>query len=237
MNRYAEQVVALIGAENAFSAALADSFAQEGAIVERIDADRSDLASTQAALGEIARKHGRLDVMLTNVLLPMPPEAALGAAESTPEQWEAQQRRFYTLPAMAAVTAGRIMRAQGHGSIVHLGPVHGLFAQAERAAYCAAAAGLFMHTRALAVEWGALGIRVNAIACGVLPSDMAAPSPASDAALLSRIPMGRRAEYREVCEAALFLGGDEASFITGDVLRVDGGWTAYHLFFPFETAF
>jgi 3-oxoacyl-[acyl-carrier protein] reductase len=54
---------------------------------------------------------------------------------------------------------------------------------------------------------------------------------------LSRIPMGRMGDLSEVVEAVTFLASDEASFVTGEVLRVDGGWTAYHLFYPFEEAF
>ena len=52
-----------------------------------------------------------------------------------------------------------------------------------------------------------------------------------------RIPMGRMGSINEVVETALFLAGDEASFVTGEVIRVDGGWTAYHLFYPFDEAF
>ena len=237
MQRYPNKIVVLAGIENELTAALGEAFKAEGALLARIDPALSEPREVAAAVLGAAREHGRLDVLLTNYLLPMPHEAALPATETGPEIWEAQQRQFFTLPALAATAAGRVMLAQGYGSVVHLGPVHGLFTQAQRAAYSAAAAGLFMHTKALAVEWGAWNVRVNAIACGVLPAQRGVLEPVSDETLRSRIPMGRRAEYREVCEAALFLAGDEASFVTGEVLRVDGGWTAYHLFYPFETAF
>ncbi len=235
MGRYSEKIIVFAGIENELTAALGEAFKAEGAEIARIDPALREPGAITAAIAEAAREHGKIDALATNYLLPMPREAALLSAEASPEIWEMQQRQFCTLPAMAATAAGRVMLAQGYGSIVHLGPVHGLFAQAQRAAYSAAAAGLFMHTKALAVEWGARNVRVNAIACGVLPEQRG--EPVSDETLRSRIPMGRRAEYREVCEAALFLAGDEASFVTGEVLRVDGGWTAYHLFYPFETAF
>ncbi len=237
MNRYKDKIALIAGADNPLSEALAESFREEGAAITIFDSRLNDPGELRAAVEDVRREHGRIDVLVTNYLLPMPREAVIDAAELTPDLWEAQQRRFLALPIATAHAAGRVMLAQGSGSIVHLCPVHGLFAQARRAAYCAAAGGLLMHTKALAVEWGARGVRVNAIACGVLPTDPNAPSSTPEKTLLSRIPMGRAAEYREVCEAALFLGGDESSFVTGEVLRVDGGWTAYHLFFPFETAF
>jgi NAD(P)-dependent dehydrogenase (short-subunit alcohol dehydrogenase family) len=227
MTRYAGKVVVVAGFANALTIALASAFADEGASVAAPNAD------FEAQIDETARKHGRIDVLITNFLLPVPRDALTDAERLSPDDWRTVQERCFTLPALTAQAAGRLMLDQGRGSIVHIGPVHGLFAQARGAAYCAAAGGLFMHTKALAVAWGARGVRVNAIACGVLPEDRTAP----DQTLLSRVPIGRRADHREVCEAALFLGGEEASFVTGEVLRVDGGWTAYHLFFPFETAF
>lgn len=246
MKRYTGKLVLMAGAAHQaepLNHALAQAFTAEGATVVVLDPLLNEPRSLSAAVENVAREHGHIDVLVTNYLLPMPREAALAATDLTPDVWEAQQRRFFALPAAAAHAAGRIMLTQGGGSIVHLGSVHGLFAQVSRAAYCSAAAGLFMHTKALAVEWGARNVRVNAIACGVLPEDAAEsalptePTLPGEQTLLSRIPMGRSLKYPELCEAALFLGGDEASFVTGEVLRVDGGWTAYHLFYPFETAF
>ena len=98
-----------------------------------------------------------------------------------------------------------------------------------------------MLTKVLASEWGEHGIRVNAVAPGVVMTDLVEEGinlgNVTEEQYLGRIPMGELGELNDVVEAVLFLASDEASFVTGEVLRVDGGWTAYHLFYPFDEAF
>ena len=116
-----------------------------------------------------------------------------------------------------------------------------LLAQKARAGYCSAKAGINMLTKVLASEWGEHGIRVNAIAPGVVMTDLVQEGIdqgiVSEDQYLGRIPMGHLGALDDVVEAALFLASDEASFVTGEVLRLDGGWTAYHLFYPIDKAF
>lgn len=125
--------------------------------------------------------------------------------------------------------------------MVNIASVNGLFAQKARAPYCSAKAGLIMLTKVLASEWGAQGVRVNAVAPGIFMTELVQQGIdqgiVKKETYFSRIPMGRMGEMNELIEAVKFLAGDEASFVTGEVLRVDGGWTAYHLFYPFEEAF
>ncbi|MCY4526061.1 MAG: SDR family oxidoreductase [Anaerolineaceae bacterium] len=129
---------------------------------------------------------------------------------------------------------GETMQSQENGRVIFVASVAGLFAPAGQALRNSQEAALFMLTKSLAVDWAPLGLRVNAIALGVVQNGVAAP----DDHLLGRIPMGRAARPQELVEAALFLADDrESSFITGEVLRLDGGWTAYHLFHPFDEAF
>ena len=123
---------------------------------------------------------------------------------------------------------------QRQGRVVFVASVAGLFAQSGQALRSSLEAGLFMLAKGLAVEWAPQGLRVNAIARGIVQQG----SQPADAHLLGRIPMGRAARPQELVEAALFLADEqESSFVTGEVLRVDGGWTAYHLFHPFDEAF
>ncbi|WP_215730961.1 SDR family NAD(P)-dependent oxidoreductase [Pseudomonas lalucatii] len=125
------------------------------------------------------------------------------------------------------------MRQRGHGSIVNIGSIEGMGANPMHAAYCASKAGLHGLTRALAVDLGSDGIRCNAIAPGWIDSDLSdAYLNAQDdpvgarKGLLALHPVGRTGTPRDVGGAVVFLASDEAAFITGQVLVVDGGRTA-----------
>ena len=248
---FQNQTIVIAGTASSLTYELASAFSAEGANVfvlganlpmgsadgrvRYMTADLLNSSLVSDAVGQIARQTGKIDALITNLLLPMPVATYRPAVELSAEQWDADQRLFYSSVFYATQAAARIMLNQRNGSIVHLGPVDGLFAQQRIASYAAAAAGVFMLSKALAVEWAPSGLRVNAIACGVIPASD--PEPLPGQTYLSRIPMGRRGAYGEFIEAALFLTSNDASFVTGEVLRVDGGWTAYHLFYPFEAAF
>ena len=116
------------------------------------------------------------------------------------------------------------MRLQGKTAIVTI-------AFPERLAYCVAKAGVNMLTKVMAIEWAARGVRVNAIAPGYVKTEMIAAlaeqGKLDTAALARRTPMGRLGMVEEVAAAAIYLASDGASYITGAVLTVDGGWLAY----------
>ena len=127
---------------------------------------------------------------------------------------------------------GRAMQKQGGGNIVNIASINGLAAFPMRLAYSAGKAAVVSMTKILAVEWSGFGIRVNAVAPGMTRTEML--QQAIDQGLidvdayLGQMPMGRFGEPREIAEAVLFLASERSSYITGQVLVPDGGWTTFN---------
>jgi NAD(P)-dependent dehydrogenase (short-subunit alcohol dehydrogenase family) len=126
---------------------------------------------------------------------------------------------------------GRGMLERGSGAIINVSSMNGSVPFPERLAYCVSKAGVNMMTKVMAIEWAARGVRVNAIAPGYVETDfirgLSAKGILDLGRLAKRTPMGRLGASEEIAEAAIFLAGPSASFITGEVLTVDGGWSSY----------
>ncbi len=253
---FADQVVVVTGAGRGIGYAIAKRFTQEGArvVIAEINPetgraaastlngvyeplDVRDSVAVERAVLSVANRFGHIDVWVNNAGV-----AHKGrAVELAPDDWDTDIGTMLSGPFYCAKYAGKVMLQQKRGCLVNIASVNGLLAQKGRAPYCSAKAGLIMLTKVLASEWAEYGVRVNAVAPGVVMTDLVQQGInqgiVTEQDYLSRIPMGRLGELTEVVEAVMFLASDEASFVTGDVLRVDGGWTGYHLFYPFETAF
>jgi NAD(P)-dependent dehydrogenase (short-subunit alcohol dehydrogenase family) len=124
---------------------------------------------------------------------------------------------------------GRHMLDRGFGRVINLASIMSFVSLPQRAAYATSKAGVLGLTRTLALEWATKGITVNAICPGPFATEMNRPlieNPDVHQMFTSRIPMGRWGEVREVGAAALYLASEEAAFVTGTTLTVDGGWTA-----------
>jgi NAD(P)-dependent dehydrogenase (short-subunit alcohol dehydrogenase family) len=128
---------------------------------------------------------------------------------------------------------GSTMAAQGSGSIINLSSILGKVGMANTSAYAASKGGVLMLTKAAAIEWAPLGIRVNSVHPGFIDTPMVANAlHASEngnemrSAIIAAHPLGRLGVPREIADAVVFLASDEASFMTGAELVVDGGYTA-----------
>ncbi|MDF2830328.1 MAG: short-chain dehydrogenase/reductase [Mycobacterium sp.] len=208
--------------------ALADELRSGGAEVETVVGDVSVEEDAHRMIAAAADRFGRLDVLVANAgIIPLG-----DVMEMTTADWDqvmAIDGRGMFLTCKFAIEA---MLPTGGGAIVCLSSISGLAGQKRQAAYGPAkfvATGLTMH---LAVEWADRGIRVNAVAPGTIQTEAVArlreePSGAEYLADVERMhPMGRLGEPAEVARAIAFLASDEASFITGAVLPVDGGFLA-----------
>ncbi len=202
-----------------FAAAQAAKLHAEGLSASFAQLDGRDPAQCRALVERVVAECGTLHGWVNGEAV-----AAIGAAETlAPTAWEESLVSILSAAFYGAQAAGAQMLKQGRGVIVNVASVDAYQAQAGRAAASAAAAGLVALTRALGVEWAGRGVRVVGVAAGP-------PPDADQAAHARRTPLRRLATPADLAEAAFFLASDEAAFIVGETLRVDGGWTAYHLF-------
>lgn len=207
---------------------LADELRHAGAEVETVVGDVSAQNDAERMIAAAVDRFGRLDVLVANAgVIPLG-----DAREVTAADWDnvmAIDGRGMFLTCKFAIEA---MLPTGGGAIVCLSSISGLAGQKRQAAYGPAkfvATGLTKH---LAVEWADRGIRVNAVAPGTIRTERVQrfpqePGGAEYLAAVERMhPMGRIGEPAEVASAIVFLASDDASFITGAVLPVDGGYLA-----------
>src|SRR6056297_3384746 len=189
-----------------------------------VETDVSVVADLEAAVGTATDAFGGLDVMVNNAgvfLADQPVETV--EAEDYDWLMDINLRGAY----FGSKLAAEVMADQdGGGSILNLSSVAGLVGYAGASTYCASKGGITNLTRALALELGPEGIRVNAINPGVIETAMTTEDAVVAGTMDEQIPLRRDGQPDDVADAALFLASDESSYVTGHNLVVDGGYTA-----------
>ncbi len=245
------RVAIVTGSSMGIGEAIAAAFLREGArvIVNSRDQKRADEAAARLAKGggdslalaaDVSTRAGvdrlvegavkrwdRLDVMVNN--------AGTSMIAPSVELPEADWRRTIDLNLTGAFlgcqAAARAMLPRRSGSIINIGSILGELGLPKRAAYCASKHGLIGLTKVLGVEWGRQGVRVNCINPGYIKTAMDVHDQTvgdySDSDITRRTPAGRFGSGEEVAAVAVWLASDDAAYVTGTAVDVDGGWVAY----------
>lgn len=196
--------------------------------VVAVPCDVSDDAQCEALVAETVERFGAVDVLVNNAGT----TATIPAEEEPVETFRRVVEVNLTATFLLSQLAGRhMLRQETGGAIVNVASILGIVGsgQIPQASYAASKAGVVNLTRELAIQWARKGVRVNAIAPGWFPTEMTTDMFTDDRShqwIKRKTPMGRAGDDHELDGALLFLAGDASSYITGQVIAVDGGWTA-----------
>lgn len=205
----------------------AAELAELGVEARAYEADVSSREQVDGVFAAAIRELGQVDILVNNAGI-----SRIGphTQDVTDEDWHdsiavMQTGVFYCLRA-----AGRHMLSRGSGSVVNVSSIRGFSPNPGRLAYCAAKAAVIMMTRVAAGEWASRGVRVNAVCPGVLRTPMweadVARGAIDEQRYLELVPAGRLGSPAEVGRLVAYLCSDDASYVTGSVLTIDGGLTA-----------
>lgn len=246
--RLSGQVALVTGAASGNGRAIAVRFAEEGCAVVVADIDEEGARETvglvenrgreaflvktnvgaaddaERLVTEAEKRFGAVDILVNNAGV----ETLVPLLDLSEQDWDRVLDTNLKGAFLCARAAARHMVKQNRqGKIVNIASVNAKVALKGQAHYTSSKGGLIMLTKSMALDLAAYGIRVNAIGPGVIETKMTENSladPERRAMLLGKIPLGRVGQPRDIANAALFLVSDEASYITGTTLYVDGGW-------------
>jgi NAD(P)-dependent dehydrogenase (short-subunit alcohol dehydrogenase family) len=244
LNTWSGKTAIVTGGASGVGKATAELLASRGALVAIVDrnaaavsalgdgilsrtCDILDVEAIKGVVDEVLARWGRIDTLVNNAGA----EYTGSALDTPPADWDRVMNVNVTGTLNMTRAVLPTMIARKSGAIVNVSSISGLLGWPLSAAYCTAKGGVAQLTRQLAVDYGPYGVRVNAVTPGTTLTPMierlfAEMAEGARAEIADRHPLGRFAEASEIAKAIAFLGSDAASFITGTILPVDGGYTA-----------
>lgn len=249
MNRFDDRYALVTGAGSGIGAAIARGFGSEGAFVYVVDidpekaqdvagqiinsggqaldivADVTDGPSVKDAIQKVQDHSGKLDIIVNNAGM----NVRTDLRHMTDEEWDLVLQVNLVGGARFARDGLELLRASDNAAIVNLASVMGTRSTRQMSAYSATKAAMASLSRGLAVEYAPFNIRVNYLCPGFVATNLTSRfvrNPFVKDQILARTPMGRFGEPEEIAKAALFLASDDASYMTGSGITVDGGMMA-----------
>lgn len=237
----ADRQVLVTGAGRGLGAAIAEAFAESGARVIAVARNRGELEAlaqrcdrlepwvedvTTSAFTERLAELETLDILVNNAGFNRPQPVTEVDSDTLDQMLNLNVRAVF----QASQAAARIMVTQQQGAIINLSSQMGHVGSPNRSVYCMTKHAVEGLTKAMAVELGPCGIRVNAVAPTFIETPLTAPmlaDPEFKGFVLDRIPLNRLGAPADVATAVLYLASQASGLITGHSLRVDGGWTAH----------
>jgi NAD(P)-dependent dehydrogenase (short-subunit alcohol dehydrogenase family) len=244
--RLSGKTALITGGSKGLGKAMALALAEEGATVLLVSRDRGKLESVAEEAGssarvfvadvaredeverlrkEVAAAHPRIDILINNAGI----NIRRNLVDFTLEEWESVLRTNVTAVFLMCRAFVPMMKGAGYGRILNMTSIMSHVSMPQRTAYSTSKAGLLGLTKALALELAPDGITVNGISPGPFATEMNLPitqNPELNQQFVSRIPVGRWGKMNEIGKLALYLCSEEAGFITGTDILIDGGWTA-----------
>jgi 3-oxoacyl-[acyl-carrier protein] reductase len=218
-SRGAYVVVGYVQGEAKAAEALAE-IVERGGKGETLRIDAANFTESEEAVSSVAKAHGRLDILVVSAGI------SLDALLIRMKEEDLDRTLAVNLKGALAAAKGAIktMVKQRKGRVIFISSIIGECGNAGQTAYAASKAALLGITKSLAKEYAGRNVAINAITPGYVRTDMtSALSEEQRAAMLANVPMGRPAEPEEVAAAVVFLASDEAEYITGQAIRVNGG--------------
>lgn len=190
-----------------------------------VQGDLSDIQAARELIDAAANQFGTVDILVNNAGV----NIAKPAMEVTEEDWDTILDLNLKTAFFASQTAAKYMIEQKSGRIINIASQMAFVGYIKRAAYCSSKGGLVQMTKALAVEWAKHGVKVNAVAPTFIETELTAKMFEDEEFkkdVDSRILLEGLSQAKDISGAVLYLASDLANFVTGETIKVDGGWTA-----------